>query len=267
MFWSAEVTNTGVNTCFLDGRVQPGAHFFVGQPALGEELLHQRVVRLGDVLDELTVHLLHPLGQGAGGGRFGVLAALVSRVGEDFTAHHVQHLVEAGAGVDWHHQREHPLAEVLAHLRQGLLEIRLFLVKRVEDDHLRNAVVRRAFPDRVRAHARAVVGVDDDHGEVAHAQRAEALADEIRVTGAIENVELLAQPIQVHEGGQHGDLAVLLALMVVGHRGAGGDGAHAVDHARGGQHGLAEHGFSGRSVAYDGKVTNVTRLIFFHKNH
>ena len=87
-------------------------------------------------------------------GRFGEFAALVGRVGDDLAAQHVQHLVEAGAGIDRHGQREHALAEVLADLRQRLVEIRLLLVERVDDDHLRDAVLRGVFPDRVRADAR-----------------------------------------------------------------------------------------------------------------
>ena len=81
----------------LNGGVQPGAHFVLGQAALREELLHQGVVRLGDVFDQLFVQLLDLLSQFTGGGRLGNLAALVRRVGDDLVAQHVQHLVEAGA--------------------------------------------------------------------------------------------------------------------------------------------------------------------------
>ena len=248
----------------LDGRMQTGASLLLRQPALGEELLHQRIVRLGNVFDELAVQLLGPLGQCAGGRRFGELAALVGRVGDDLAAQHVQHLVEPGAGIDRDDQREHTLAEVLAKLRQRLVKIRLLFVERIHDDDLRDAVRDRAFPDRVGADTRPVVGVHHHHRQVAHAQRPHRFADEIHVARAIQDVELLALPIQVHERGGDGDLPVLLALVVVRDGGAGGDGPHAVDHAGTSQHGLTEHGFPARSVAYDGEVTNVTRLIIFH---
>ena len=52
--------------------------------------------------------------------------------------------------------------------------------------------------------------------------------------------------------------------MVIRDGGAGGDGAHAVNDAGGGEHSLTEHGFSGGSMAYDCEVTNLTRLVFFH---
>ena len=161
----------------LDGRMQAGARLLLREPALGKELLHQRIIRLGNVFDELAVQLLGLLGQCAGGRRFGVLAALVGRVGDDLAAQHVEHLVEPGAGIDRDDQREHPLAEVLTKLRQRLIKIRLLFVERIDDDDLGDAVRDGAFPDRVGADARAVVGVHRHHRQVAHAQRAHRFAD------------------------------------------------------------------------------------------
>ena len=224
--------------------MQAGAHFLLRQAALGEELLHQRVVGLGDVFNELVVKLLRPLQQVAGRGGFGELAALVRRIRDDLVAGDVQHLVEARAGVDGNGQREDAVAEVLAELGQRLVEVGLFLVERIEDDDLGNAVLGRAFPDRVRADADAVVGVHRHHGQVADAQRAQRFADEVGVARAVQDIELLAQPVEVHERGGDGDLPVLLALMIIRDGGARRDAAHAVDHAGARQHGLTEHCFS-----------------------
>ena len=83
--------------------MQPGAHLLLGQAALREKLLHQPVVGLGDVFNELacatvsTFSANSPVARG-----FGELAALVGRIGDDLVARHVQHLVEAGAGINRH---------------------------------------------------------------------------------------------------------------------------------------------------------------------
>ncbi len=57
--------------------------------------------------------------------------------------------------------------------------------------------------------------MDDNQGEVAYAQRAQAFADEISVARAIEDIELLAQPLQVHERGGNRNLPMLFVVVVV----------------------------------------------------
>jgi hypothetical protein len=52
-------------------------------------------------------------------------------------------------------------------------------VESVDDQYLRQPVMGRVFPGGVGADAESVGGVDDDEGEVADAQRAQALADEV----------------------------------------------------------------------------------------
>ena len=212
------------------------------------------------------MQLLRAVGQRSGRRRFGELAALVCRVGGHLAAQHVQDLVKARAGIDRQSERENAVAEVLADLGQRLVEIRLFLVKRIDDQDFRNAVPGRAFPHRVRANTDAVVGMHHNQGQVADPQRTQRLADEIGVARAIQDVQLLALPLRVHERGGHRNLPILFAFAVVRHGGAGGDAAHAVDHARAGQHGLAEQGLSARGMTDDCEVANVTRLIVFHKN-
>src|SRR5271169_1814201 len=53
--------------------------------------------------------------------------------------------------------------------------------------------------------------------------------------------------------------------MVIRNGTAGGDAAHAINDAGAGQHGFAEHGFSGGSMAHDGEVADFSRWILFHK--
>src|SRR5262249_6335194 len=149
----------------------------------------------------------------------------------------VEDLIEARPGIHRHGHGKNAGAEMFADLFKNFLEIRFLFVERIHDDHFRNAVLRGVFPDRIRADSNAVDGVDDDEREVADAQGAEAYTDEVGVTGAIVDVDFLPEPFEVHERGRHGDLALLLTLVIIGDGRAGGDGAHAIDDAGAGEHG------------------------------
>ncbi len=254
----------GNEDLLLKGRVQPGPHFLVRQSALGEELLHQGVVGLGDEFDELAVQHLGPLGQGPGGGDLGELAGLVAGVSQDGIALDVEDLGEARPRVGGDGQREDTPAVVLAELGQRLLEIGFFLVEPIDHDHLGNAQFGGVLPHRVGAHADPVIGVNDHDRQVADPQRPQTLADKIGIPRAIEHIDFPALPIEVHQRRQDGDLALLFALMIVRYGGTCGNAAEPVDDARAGQHGLAEHGLAGRSMAYERNVANFARLIVFH---
>ena len=208
MLFSAEVTNSGVKTCFWMAAWRPARISSSDNPPWAKNFSikassDSAMYSMSCPCSCLTLSAKSPVA-----GRFGEFAALVAGVGDDFVARHVEHLVEAGAGVDGDGQREDAVAEMLADLGQGLVEIGLLLVEGIDDDHLGDAVLGGVFPHGVGADADAVVGVDDDEGEIADAQGAEAFADEIRVTGAVEDIELLAEPFEVHEGGRDGNLAV-----------------------------------------------------------
>src|SRR5206468_12646628 len=153
---------------------------------------------------------------------FGEFAAFVTGVGDDFAARDVQNLIETGAWINGKGERKHALAEMLADLGENLVEIGLLFIEGVEDYHFGDAVEGGVFPDRIRADSDAVVGMDDDESEVRHAEGAQAFADEIGIPRAIEHIEFFAEPIEMHEGGGDGNLAVLLVLVVVGNGGAGG---------------------------------------------
>ena len=105
--------------------------------------------------------------------------------------------------------------------------------------------------------ADAVCGVGDHEGEVAGAQRAERLADEVGVAGRVDDVELPVEPLGGEQRGLDGDLVGLFAGMIIAGGGAVGDGAHAADTAAGGEHGFAEHGLAAGGVADHGEVADV----------
>lgn len=197
------------------------------------------------------MQLFDPLCQRTAGGGFGEFATLVPLVGRDLVARHVEHLVEAWAGIDGHRQGEYPVAEMLADLRQGLFEISLLFVEGIEHDHLGQAQLGGVFPNRIGPDADAVVGMDHNHRQITDAKRAQAFADKIGVARTIQDIELLAQPLEVQVRGRNRDLALLLALMIIRNRRASGDSAHAVNHPGADCHGLAQHGLSGRGMAHN----------------
>ena len=73
--------------------------FLLRQGALLKILVHQLVVRFGDVFDEFAVERRGFFRPFAGGGFLGVFAGAVRGVGDNFTAKHVERAVETGAGV------------------------------------------------------------------------------------------------------------------------------------------------------------------------
>ena len=178
-----------------------GTPFLLGKAAFVEKLLHQSIVRLSDQFDELFVQCFHTLGPFARGFGFCELAASVGGVSDNLIARHIQHLVEAGAGIDRYGHRKNSLAEVLAYLRERLFEIRLLFIKGIHDDHLGNAVLRRVFPDRISADPYAMIRMDGDERKVAHPQCSQALADKVRITWTIENIEFLSEPFEVDQRG------------------------------------------------------------------
>ena len=229
----------GNKRLLLDGRMNTSAQLVLGQITLVKELLEQRIVGLGDVLDQLLVQLVDLFRPVAGGRDFLKLAAKILLISDDLTAHDIQNGVEAGAGIDRPVHREDAFAIMFAALGQDLLEVRLFLVHRVNHNHLRDAVLRGVTPTLIGSDAHAVVNMDHHQSEVAHAQCPQTFADEVKIARRVDDVELLPQPFCVEQGCVHGDLALLLAYVVIRDGRAVGDATHPVNDAAAHQHGLA----------------------------
>ena len=155
----------------LHRRVDAGAKFLLRQAAFFEKLVHQLVVGLGDVLDQLAVQFLDPRFQFTGGRLFLEFAAGIGRIGHDLVAQHVERAIEAGAGIHRHTQRKDVPAKPFLHLFHHRVEIHVLLVHRVHHDHLRNAVAGRVIPHPVGADAETVLRVNDHQREIADAQR------------------------------------------------------------------------------------------------
>ena len=154
---------------------------------------------------------------------------------------------------------------MLADLRERLFEIRFLFVEGIQNDHLGNAVLRRIFPNRIGAGAHAVIRMDGNERKVTNPQCPQALADKIRIPRAIEDIEFLSEPFQVHQRSRNRNLPMLFVVVVIRNRGPGGNAAHAVNHPCCLQHRFAEHGFAGGSMADNCEITNVPWFVLFHK--
>src|SRR5688572_28599476 len=91
-----------------------GAELLLAEAALFEVFVEQRVVTLGDVLDELLVQrgdFVLPL---TGGGFFFVKALAVRFIGDDFATHHVEDLMKTRtAPIDGNGEREDTVMPVV----------------------------------------------------------------------------------------------------------------------------------------------------------
>ena len=242
-----------------------GAHDLLGQAALGEKFLQQGVVGFRDVLDELLVQNLAALLPFARRRRLRVFARAVGRVGADLAAQHIQHLVETGAGIDRHLHRENLRAEPLADLLDEEVVVHVLLVERIDDNDLGDAELRGVVPHHLGADPDAVAGMNDDDREIDDAEGVERLAAEVEVTRGVDDVEPAALPLEAKRRGMNRNLPLLLAHVVVGHGRALDDAAHAANDIAAHEHGFRQHCLARGSMTYDGEVTNISRLIGFHK--
>jgi len=124
-------------------------------------------------------------------------------------------------------------------------------------------------PTREMEHAAGVDfdarrGAQRDHGRLDGPQRADHLADEVRVTGSVDDVDPPAPVGKVHQGRVDGQLAVLLVLVGVENAGPVVDGTGAAADARLEQHQVGQRGFADCSMPDQRHVPNVRDLMFRH---
>ena len=119
-------------------------------------------------------------------------------------------------GADRDLRRHHVRPEGALQGVQRAEEVGPLAVEHVHVDQPGHAQLRGALPQPLRADLDAHDRVDDEHGRLAHAQRAEGVGDEGRLARGVDQVDLDAVPV---EGGQRrGDRHPTRLLVVVGVR-------------------------------------------------
>jgi hypothetical protein len=102
-----------------------------------------------------------------------------------------------------------------------------------------------------------VLRVDHHEREIRHAHCRKRFADEVEIARRVEDVQFPAHPRAMQQRSLRGNLALLFADVTIRNGGALRDVAHAPDHARAGEHRLAQRRLPARRVTHDGKIPKV----------
>ena len=215
---------------------------------LAEVPLHQSVVRLDDRLDGSAVRL----GDVHQGFAFGL------REG-------VHDALERRALPHRNRQEAAPRVEHLADLLDDALEVRVFRVRAVDDDHPRQPPLARRLkePTRVDRHPRR--RAHHHHGRVRRRHRRQRLPHEVRVPRRVEQVQVPVLPPEVQHAHQGARLAFFFLRLEVADRIAFLRSAQAGRHAGLVQHSLGELRFAGRRSPDEHHVANHFGLDLSHR--
>ena len=150
-----------------------------------------------------------------------------------------------------------PGAEPVAQLVEGALEAGPLPVELVDEDHPGHAEPGRLPPDRLGLHLHAVDGAHHEHGQVDDPQRGAHVAQEVGVARGVDQVDLVALPLERGHGERQRDPAPLLLGVVVADGGAVLDPPEAVDGAGSVQERLGQRRLAGAAVAHQGHVADL----------
>ena len=226
------------------------------QVALAQRLLQWGVQLAGvDValvqvaFDEVAIDLHHLLDQRAVGVGHGAEVAVAVALVEA-----VHHLRGAGVGQV---QRQAFAAEAGPDVRQQRGQVGPLGVDLVDDDQAVLLALGGVLHHAARHGLDAGGGVDDDGAGFHRLQRRQALADEVRQAGGVDQVDAAAVMLQVHDGRLQRMLGLDLLRVVVAHGAAALDAAHGADGAARVQQGLGQQGLAGGGGPDQGQGADV----------
>ena len=158
-------------------------------------------------------------------------------------------------------ERCHLVAERRHQLVERVLERGALAVELVHEDRTGQSRLHRELPGGLGLDLDAVDGRHDhDHG-VDGPNRRTQVADEVRVAGGVEHVDLDAVPLDGSHRERDGDALALLVGIVVGDGVAVLHGTHARDRAGRVEHGFEQRGLAGAAVADQQDVADVLRVV------
>ncbi len=239
-------------------------HLLDSELAALEVLLHQRLVGLDDLVEQLLAVLLHELGHlvrdRAG---LALLAAAGARVGA-----HVQDVDDPRQlvlGPDRQVHGDAALRELLLQLAERAEEVGALAVEHVDEEHTGDPELLGPPPDPRRADLDAHHAAQDDERALDDAERAASLALEARVARDVDQVELPLLPVGVRERERDRHHAPLLVVVPVGDGRPLFDRAEPVRLPRLEQQRLDERRLAGAAVADDGDVADLPGLDGRHR--
>ena len=214
----------------LERRVQLlGRHL-----ALLEVGLHQLLVDLDHLVDQLAVRLVH-------GREVGFARRSEEAVGDL--------AVVAGGQVE----RQAFLAERLLDALEQVLQVDVVGVDLVDDEQPVQAALRRPLHEASGHHLDAVLRVDDDGGGFHRGEGRQRLAEKIGVAGGVEQVDAggfaVGLGVEARDGELQGVLQLLLERGVIAHSGAALDAAGRGDRPRSCEQRLGQRGLPRSGLA------------------
>ncbi len=133
-----------------------------------------------------------------------------------------------------------------------------------DDDHPTQARLAGFLEHPASVHFDAGVGVDADGGGFDGPHRADRLADEIGIARRVDQIEMLAGVVEVHQGRFDRVLVVLFFFVEVADAGAIVDAGRAGHGAGKVQNLVDQRGFARRTVPAKGNVADVGDVVFGH---
>ena len=226
-------------------------------------LLHQRLVGLDDLVQELLAILLRELDHlGGDGDRLTFLPPSGTGVRA-----HVEDVHDAADLVlrpDRQMNGDAARRELVLDLRQRAVEVGAFAVEHVHEQDPRQPELVGEVLDARSAHLQPHDRVDDDQRSLHDAERAAGLALKARITRNVDEVDLAALPARVGERQRDRHLPLLLVLVPVGDRGAGVDRTQSIDLVGLIQQRLDEGRLARPAMADDGDVADLSGLDWGH---
>ena len=237
------------------GAAQRGLERRLVEMPVGEDRLGGVVVGVGERLEQRL-----PVGLALGREPLlGAEGARVLRVAEADAPprHQVLEPLEGGLGADGAVQgRDGLVRKVAPHGGEGHGEVGAHPVHLVGEGDAGHAVAVGLAPHRLALGLDAVGRVEDRHRAVEHSQAPLHLDGEVHVAGGVDEVQLVAAPVEAGHRRGDGDASLALEVHPVHHRGAVVHLAHPVRAARGEEEPLGERGLSCVDVGHDAEVAD-----------
>ena len=228
-----------------------------------EIALHEIVVGDDDPLDQGVVHGVLPSGHVVGDGAGRGLAPLV---GDGRVRQQVGHTPERGLLADGQLERGHARPR-----RRACRSSRV----RSKEARSRSSLLTKIMPGQPQVggdlphvgglHLDPLDRAHHEHRQVGDGQRGGRLFGEVGVAGAVEEVDLVALPLDRGQGGRDRQAALVLLGFEVGDRGGVLDPAGPADGARQIQERFGQGGLAGPAVADQGHVADRRRWVRLHR--
>ena len=251
----------GGHAAVPDTGLDAGLKLFSGKRLFHEELLHEGLVSLRDLLVEFGHVFFNPVVGVCGQSDLlavcviGLLLNQVDQADSRFALH------------DGEGERNDGSAEHFAQGIENVEEVGVLLVELGDVEHGGKTGLGEILPALFGADTDAALGGQADETRVNHAQGLHDLTGKVKIARIVDHVELALVIFNGNDGRRNGILSLLLFVVKVRNSGAISTLAQTGDRLGGEQHTLAQSGFAVAAVAKQADVANVIGSIAHSKNY